>query len=283
MKISPHDQESIVTLMTRIYLDILPIEEEYQLVIGDGDFRPRIDYFHDAIRAFTAAQENPEEAVQRLNVEKLAYDLACLRYVQDMPLSSFRAQGGSQSTSTDIMTAGPGLAVPPKRPDRKIRARICELYQHYAVLFAALLKPSADEDYQERIEDLNQDIKDLNALSSQLDALAEGKDTLQTITAAAAHLEEEQLRQLLMMFLQHGKHKNKDEIKKLVAFIKQHAKGKDSQIATIETAHMNYSLNQLGIFENSKDLLKKMAQQGMNIVGKFVEASIAETRREIGR
>ena len=108
------------------------------------------------------------------------------------------------------MTAGPGLAVPPKRPDRKIRARICELYQHYAVLFAALLKPTVDEDYQERIEDLNQDVKDLNALSGQLDALAEGKDTLQSITAAAAHLEEEQLRQLLMMFLQHGKHKNKE-------------------------------------------------------------------------
>jgi hypothetical protein len=281
MKISPNDQESIVNLLTRIYLDIVEIEQEYQLVIGDGDFRPRIDYFHDAIRTFTAQDDKSDD--ERLSVQLLAYDLACLRYLQDMPLSSFKSQAGVQSPATDIMTAGPGLSVPPKRPDRKVRARICELYQHYAVLFAALLKPVADNDYHERIEELNEDIKDLNALANQLEAVGENKGSMDSLMAAAQHLEEEQLRQLLLMFLQHGKHKNKDEIKKLVAFIKQQSKGKDKQIAAIETAHMNFGLNQLGIFENSKDLLKKMAQQGMNLVGKFVEASIAQARHEIGR
>lgn len=30
-------------------------------------------------------------------------------------------------------------------------------------------------------------------------------------------------------------------------------------------------------------MVKKLAGQGMNLVGKFVEASIAETKREMGR
>ncbi len=283
MKISPNDQESIINLMNRIYTDILTIEEEFQLLIGDGDFRPRIDYFHDAVRTFTALEGKMPGNDSRLNVQLLSYDLSCLRYIQDMPLSSFRPHASIQSPATDIMTAGPGVATQPKRPDRGVRARICELYQHYAVLFSALLKPFADHDYHERIDELNEDIKDINALASQLEGLIKDSGNLEKLNAAIAHLEEDQLRQLLTLFMQHQKYKNKDEIKKLVAFLKQHAKGKDKQIAGIENAHMQYSLSQLGIFENSKDLLKKMAQQGTNLVGKFVEASIAETRREIGR
>ena len=48
------DQESIAQLLTRIYRDIFAIEEEFELLVGVDDFRPRIDYFHDAIRAFTS-------------------------------------------------------------------------------------------------------------------------------------------------------------------------------------------------------------------------------------
>ena len=283
MKLSSNDQESIVGLLTRIYTDILAIEEEFQLLIGDGDFRPRIDYFHDAIRTFTALDGQMPPADSRLSVQLLSYDLACLRYIQDMPLSSFKPHSSVQSPSTEIMTAGPGVAVQPKRPDRNVRARICELYQHYAVLFSALLKPFADNDYHERIDELNEDIKDINALASQLESMAQDKGNIEKLTAAVQHLEEEQLRQLMNLFMQHQKYKNKDELKKLIAFLKQHVKGKDKLIASIENAHMQYGLSQLGIFENSKDLLKKMAIQGTNLVGKFVEASIAETRREIGR
>lgn len=283
MKLSAKDQESIVSLLTRIYMDILAIEEEYQMLVGDGDFRPRIEYFHDAVRAFTSGEEDSKGGSGRLAVELLAYDLSCLRYIQEMPLSPFKPHGGIMSPRTDIMTAGPGVSVPPKRPGRDTRQRLTELYEHYAVLFAALLKPFADKDFNARLEDMNQDVQDLSALAQQMEALADGKGSIEAITAAIQHLEDEGLRQALLAFLQQQKHKDKGNLKKLVAFLKQQVKSKDGQIASIESAHMNYALNQLGIFENSKDMLKKMAMQGTNLVGKFVEASLAETRREIGR
>ncbi len=282
MKMSSTEQESIVGLLTRIYSDIREIEEEFQLVAGGNDFRPRIEHFHDAVRAFSS-QGTGGVGLERLSVELLSYDLSCLRYIVSMPLASFKPEGGAMSPSADLVVLDKGLAVKRPRPDRIVRDRITELYQTYAVLFSALLKPNADHDYHERIDTLNQDVEDLHKLNSHLDALADNKDQLSKVVTAIQHLEEDDLREQLMNFMQQQKFQKKDNLKKLMNFLKEHAGRKDKEIADIEEAHMTYVMSQLGIFENSKDLLKKMAAQGMNLVGKFVENAIAETRREMGR
>lgn len=278
MKMSSNEQESIIGLLTRIYTDILEIEEEYQLIAGGSDFRPRIEHFHDAVRAFSSSADS-----ERLSVELLAYDLNCLRYVISMPLASFKSDGGSMSPKADLVVLDKGLAVKRARPDRGVRERITELYQSYSVLFAALLKTNADNDYHERIDNLNQDVEDLHKLNGQLDALMDNKEQLPKVVTAIQHLEEDDLREQLLKFMQAQKFTKKDNLKKLMQFLKEHAGRKDKEIASIEQAHMTYVMSQLGIFENSKDMLKKMAAQGMNLVGKFVENAIAETRREMGR
>jgi hypothetical protein len=169
------------------------------------------------------------------------------------------------------------------RPSRQTRERICELYQHYAVLFAALLKPLADRDYQDRVDELNQDVQDLHNLLAQLEAMISGKGAVEKVMAAIQHLEDEALRHELMQFMQAQKHRKKDNLATLILFIKQHMRQKDKEITGIDTAHMHYVLAQLGIFEGSRDLLKKMASQGMNLIGKFVESAMAESRRDLGR
>lgn len=277
-KMSSNEQESIVGLLTRIYTEILEIEEEYQLMAGGNDFRPRIEHFHDAVRAFSSGLQS-----ERLSVELLAYDLNCLRYIMSMPLASFKSDGGSMSPKADLVVLDKGLAVKRPRPDRTVRERITELYQSYSVLFAALLKPNADRDYHERIDNLNQDVEDLHKLNNHLDVLMDNKEQLPKVVTAIQHLEEDGLREELMKFMQAQKFTKKDNLKKLMHFLKEHAGRKDEEIASIEQAHMTYVMSQLGIFENSKDMLKKMAAQGMNLVGKFVENAIAETRREMGR
>lgn len=230
MKLSAAEQESLAALLSRIYHDILPMEEEYNLRVGEGDFRPRIEYFHDAVRAFTSGASAHREAGGRLTVEWLAYDVGCLRYLIAMPLSSFTPHGATLSPQTALLKAdGKPLPSGPK-PDRVAKERLRELYQRYAVLFAAMLKPFADADYHDRIEDLNQEVAALHAARRE----------------AAA-------------------------------------KEADREIAGIEKAHLEYAAAQLAIYEESKDMVKKLAAQGMNLVGKFVESSIAETKREMGR
>jgi hypothetical protein len=54
MKLSPAEMESILALLTRIYMDLHEIETEYRLMAGENDFRPRIEHFHDAVRAYSS-------------------------------------------------------------------------------------------------------------------------------------------------------------------------------------------------------------------------------------
>lgn len=276
MTIHSKDSEAIVALLNRIYLDIVEIEQRYKLFAGCGDMRPRIDFFHDAVRAFTAGDMNDK----RLNVELLSYDLRCLRYIQQMPLSPFREGGETFSPTHEIMTTQGDLMASDSRPDRKIKSQIADLYQNYAVMFSALLKPAADHDYKERIDELNNEVHDIQTITQQFE-----NKTINTTTVArlAQQLEQAELRIILVKFLQEDKHKNKDDVKKLVGHLKNLIKQKDKTIKDIENAHLRFASAQLAVFEESKDMLKKLATQGMNIVGKFVENSVANTKRQMGR
>lgn len=274
----------MVALLTRIYTDLYDIETEYRLMVGDADFRPRIEHFHDAIRAFSSQDPAHQEPGGRLSVELLAYDLSALRYLQTMPLATLSPHGSMLSPSTTPVAVREGdLMVRAKRPSRQVRERICELYQHYAVLYAALLKPLADRDYLERVEDMNQDVKDIHQLVKAVEALSAGKGSVEKVLSAINHLENESLRYELAQFMQQGKHKKKENLQKLAAFLKTQVGAIDKQIASVDAAHMNYVMAQFSIFEGSRDMLKKLAAQGMNLVGKFVEKAMAESRRDLGR
>jgi len=279
MKLSQAEQEALVALLTRMYSDIRDIEEEFELLVGDGDFRPRIEYFHDAVRAFTSG-----EASARLAVELLAYDVASLRVIYAKPLAPFTPHTSILSPSTAMVAPGHhDLSIQRKRPDRAVRERISDLYQHYAVLFSALLKPFADKDYHERVDNLNQDVEDLHSLVAECVAYQKGKGSAEKMGSAITHVEDDGLRHELVNFMHQQKFKRKDHMQKLTQFLKATIASKNKEIKAIDDAHMHYALAQLGIFEGSKDMLKTMAKQGMNLVGKFVEASIAESKRDVGR
>lgn len=271
-------QDSIVQLLTRIYIDIRDIEEEFQLLAGDNDFRPRIEHFHDAVRAFSSQEAAARQPGGRLTVEMLAYDVSCLRYLCSMPLSPFKPYGEAMSPHSELVAVKPGLTVKPKRPDRVTKERLVDLYQHYSVLFAALLKPMADRDYKDRVADLNQEVAEIKDVMQQLE-----KGSATQLAAAAQHLEDEELRLLMTTFIQQQNYKKKDDVKKLANFLKTQTANRDKRIAAIETAHMDYALAQLAVYEESKGLLKKLAASGMNLAGKFVQDAMAKTQREMGR
>lgn len=274
MKLSAHEQEQLVQLLTRVYFDIAAIETEFQLLISDADFRPRIEYFHDTVRIFTAGN------VAQVTVAQLAYDLSALRYIYALPLSPFQPHAGVKSPSKEVLAKKPGeLSEKPKRPDRTTKERLSELYQYYAILFSALFKPAADNDCKDRCEQYHQDIQNVQALLAQVEATAKVESLLDT----ANHIEDEILRAQLQHFLHGGGMKKPDEVKKLKAQLAGEVKKKKKNIGILEKAHADYGLAQLGIYENGRDIVKKMAAQGMNLAGQFVESAMAETRREMGR
>lgn len=60
-------------------------------------------------------------------------------------------------------------------------------------------------------------------------------------------------------------------------------KAADKQIKTVEQAHFAFATAQLAIYENAKEVVKKMAVNGLNIVGNFVENAVREATRGAGR
>lgn len=269
------DQQAIIALLTEIYLELASIEQRFKLIAGKGDMRPRIDYFHDAIRAFTEGGEYHP----RLSIELLSYDMRCLRYIEKMPLSSFRADEDNSSPSQEVMAMYGDLISTTDNADRKTKARISELYRHYAIIFSALLKPIADRDFKERIANLNNDAGDVSQIIGEFENKADAK----IISKMAQKVEQKELRIIIATFIQKKKHKNPEDVKKLLGHLKKYVKQQDAKIKAIDKAHMEFSTAQLAVFEESKDMLKELATKGTNLIGKFVEASVADTRRQMGR
>lgn len=283
MKKQPQELEQIVSLLTRLVGEISPIEEEFSLFVGEGDFRPRIEYFHDAIRAYTSGDNKHREDGGRLVIEQLAYDMECLRYIHKMPMAPFKPQGNMKSPRVDVVNLDQNLVAQAKRMERAVREELVNHYQHYAVLFAALLKPIADADYYDRSDELNHGVADVSGIIAQFEAQLKGKGDKEILMQLILHLEHETLRKELLAFVQHPKSAQKDQIQKMITYLKGDIKKKDAVLKTIDKAHESYAMNQLAVYENSRDLLKKMAGKGMNLVGQFVENSIRDTQTGRGR
>ncbi len=277
-KFNQQDQQSLVNILLRYWGEITAIEQEFALLVGKGDMRPRIDYFHDAIRAFTSPHKS-KAMEKRLSVEQLSYDVRCLHYIATMPLASITHDAQNFSPSTLPAVIAPGLVETSKRINRDTKEKLCELYQQYGVLFAALLKATAENDAHDRTDALNQDVEEISAL---IDALSNNASA-QQITTLINHLTDEALKQNLLLLLPQIKGKSAGALNALVAKLRANIQKNDKRIKGIDSAHHAYVTTQLVIYENAKDMLKKMAGQGMNLVGQFVESTLRGTQAGRGR
>lgn len=277
-KFKQQDQQSLVAILLRYWEEISALEQEFALVVGKGDMRARIDYFHDAIRAFTT--EHRSKAMQsRLCVEQLSYDVRCLHYIASQPLASITHDAHHLSPSTMPAVIAPGLVGVKRKMDRETKQRLQELYEQYGVLFAALLKATAEHDAQERIDQLNDEVEEINAVIHAISTQA----STQQIVVLIQHLSDETLRQNLLLLLPQIKGKSAGALQALIAKLRANIQKNDAKIKGIDQAQHQYATTQLAIYENAKDMLKKMAGQGMNLVGQFVESTLRGTQAGRGR
>lgn len=185
MKLSAQEKQGIIDVLTRIYEEIRGLELTHNLLFGGGDFRPRIDYFHDAVRAFSAGRPEDYAPGGRLCIEMLAYDVSALRYLASHPLSPVSRAGQPGAAGGELIDPKPG-ALSSGKPPRETKDKLSELYQHYGVLFAALLKPQADRDFKERTDRLNEMVEQAYAQGQQ--AAAQSADR-EIKAVDKAHLE----------------------------------------------------------------------------------------------
>ncbi len=280
MAIGDQSQVAIIELMSGKYQQILGIEMEWGIRLFEGDMRPRIEHFHDAVRALTSGVDIHAKH-SRLSVEHLAYDLSLLRQVQNKPIGTIN-RATEKSTSSALVKKGDAGASIPRMPPSGVRMELGALYCAYTVFYAALFAEVADRNFFSRSDVIDETVSDLATIEEVLDQLISGQMNVQQAMNELMHVERDDLRERLQAMLANKglSAREKQEARAMLGTIE---KGLDKEKKELDAAHMNYRTGQLAVYEDSKDIVKQLAAQGLNLAGKFVESAMSRSGQGQGR
>ncbi|MFO1242901.1 MAG: hypothetical protein U1E36_06845 [Rickettsiales bacterium] len=265
--------QSLIELMSRQYAEIRSLETEYGIFGQEGDFRPRIEYYHDAVRAFTSQSDDGLTKQSRLSVERLAYDVAMLRHIQAKPLHAGRGQQHF-SVGTGVAARGKDGNYPD--PGREIRGELQQLYKDYTVLFVALLSEKADRNTQSRLDEMSTAVSDLATLQELLSKLAKGEADMGAVLAAIEQLEMDDLRRAMKSLVAQGK-MSAAAMASVKGKLSEATQGIAQEEKALDTAAHQFATGKLAVYEEARDTVKRLAASGMNVAGKFVEGAIAQS------
>ena len=263
------EQAAIIELMHGKYSQLLDIETQWGIRLHEGDWRPRIEHFHDAVRALTSGEADMYAKNSRLSVENLAYDLGQLRHIQDKPIGLIN-RVTEKSAGTSVVKQGDAGASPPRMPPQSVRGQLVSLYRDYMVFFAALFAQVADINYQSRMETIDNSAGDLDLIEQVMNALINGKMTTAQAMNEMMHVERDDLRERIQAMLAR-KGLTAREKQDALAMIAQIEKGLKDERKRLDQSHLTYATGQLAVYEEAKETIKRLGQQGLNLAGKFVE------------
>lgn len=280
-------RDALIGIMHHAYEDIREMEAEYGLWVDAGDLRPRIEYFHDAVRTLSHNPDLMYAKKSRLSVEWLAYDLSCLRYIQERPLAQINHQ--KPLRPAPAKTPGKSVAMPgrasaggdgrtAKTMPPNIRTNLAARYAGYTVMFAALFAETVDMNYQTRVNERDQEVEDLAQIEQMLQMLEQGQIMETQVEEVIQHLENEELKTELMIKLHQVSQKKQAKFAEVIQMIKSQMKVNDAEIAQMNKAHMSYLSGQMMLYQESKDMVKKLAAQGMNIAGQYLESAMQQAQ-----
>lgn len=269
------EQAAIIELMHGKYSQILAIESEWGIRLHEGDWRPRIEHFHDAVRALTSGSADMYAKNSRLSVENLAYDIGQLRQVQSKPVGLIN-RATEKSASTALVKAGDAGATVPKMPPQAVRGQIASLYKDYTVFFAALFAQVADHNFQMRSDAIDSSVSDLDLIEQVMGQLIAGKMNAAQAMNEMMHVERDDLRERVQQMLAR-KQLTAREKQEALAMIAQIEKGLAEEKKRLDSSHLHYATGQLAVYEDAKDTIKRMQQQGLNLAGKFVENAMSQS------
>ena len=129
-------QQVLINIIQNKYAEISEIERKFGIFGIDGDFRPRIEHYHDAIRAIDNDVADGLNRNSRLSAERLAYDVEMLRQITARPTVAGR---GEHHLSTQNEVALNQQLAENINPDAADKRKLTALYRDYTVFFIALL------------------------------------------------------------------------------------------------------------------------------------------------
>ena len=274
-------RDALIALMHRAYEDIRAIEAEARITVDDRDLRPRIEYFHDAVRALTEPPEAMYQPRTRLCIEWLTFDLNTLRFLQDKPLAKVN-RSSVMGTSQQVATRAeqPLAHLPPH-----VKANLSAQYRTYTVFFAALFAEAVDKNFQARVSAKDGEVEDLAQIEQMIKLLEQGQGNVreEQVEELINHLDNETLRHKLMTILHQASMKKREKLAAAQLLLKNAMKGADAEIAALDKLHTAYLSGQMVLLQDSRDIVKRLSSQGLNLAGKFLETAFQQAGQGKGR
>lgn len=269
------EQAAIIELMQGKYSQLLDIETQWGIRLHEGDWRPRVEHFHDAVRALTSGEADIHAKDSRLSVENLDYDLGQLRQIQGKPIGLMNKATEKSAGSAIVRQseAGAGIA---KMPPQAVRGQLVSLYCDYMLFFAALFAQAANLNYQSRMETMDNSVADLARIEQVMGQLIAGKISAAQAMEELMHVERDDLRERIQAMLARKTLSSRDK-QEAMALIGQIEKGLATEQKRLEQSHLHYVTSQLAVYEQAKDTIKRMNRQGINLAGKFVENAMQQS------
>lgn len=272
---APNSKDALLPLLGELYQRIYQAEMEIGLWAGEADHRPRVERFHDAVRAYTSGV-SPYTAGSRLAIEQLAWDISMLRAIQSNPLQPMpnsqkqSPQKGVAVRSNNAL-GDPGNA---RASARHLKGQLATDYKNYAVMFTALLAETADMNHSSRMSDKDALVEELAAMRAGLS----GKIVNLQKLAGAQHVDPQTLDEIRNML-------PKDNLStdQARAALNNAMKGVDIQQKKLETAHISWLSGQLAMYEQGKETVQQLMQNGLNLAGKFLQEAMGKGGQGQGR
>ncbi|MBI1276382.1 hypothetical protein GC177_10510 [bacterium] len=168
-------------------------------------------------------------------------------------------------------------------------------YEKYAMLFAAALADTVNDNYKVELEELDDLVRDASKLLRRIEEMERGgpKLSIAQLQRLLHEVDNPELKRRIAMLLKQERVDTSSSQSgggnKIppAQLIKKVMKQVDQEIDRLEQEHMNFLTGQLSSYEESKDLIKQLAAQGLNLAGKFTEAvagvSAARDKGQRGR
>lgn len=278
-------RDALMQIMNASYHDIRVMEMEHGIRVGGADYRPRIEYFHDAVRILSHQPEQMYLPRTRLSVEHLAYDLSCLRYIQEKPLTQLNHDSPAPRMraapeGVQALPPPPGAVMEPVQQPKPLspsqRAVLAELYRSYTVMYTALFAETADMNFQTRANANDTGVEDLAHIEQMIQMVEQGTLDPARVEEAIQHIENEQVRQQLMMLLHNKAIKKRQKLDAIKQLLEQQMHALDMETKAMDKAHMNFLTGQMMMYHDAKDLVRKLSAQGLGLAGQFLDNAMSQ-------
>ncbi len=272
--------QALINMMNAKYEQITAIEQQFSIFGIDGDYRCRIEHYHDAVRALGDAHDDGLERHSRLAAEKLADDVEMLRQITARP--TLAGRGEQHFSTNDALTIGADAGAE-LRPDSSVKRNLTSLYRDYTVFFVALMIDKAEDNINARNSENDVLVQDCYRLEQVLAQLGAGGADLSAVAKAANMMENDGLRKKIMSMLSQGA-PSPQEIKDSISALQNVRRSLGDERKTLDNAGMRFASSQLMVYEGAKDVVKQLMQGGVNIAGKHTESAMqsAPTSKDRG-